>query len=416
MVKEKGFVRYGDMIRRGIEALERGAVVPFKHLLVDEWQDSSTAQGQLVKALADRVETVMVLGDPRQAIFGFSGASPMRLKALLGQAQTYPLTVSFRLTQSHAALANAFIRQEEPKALPIQGRAEKGPRPGLLACPDSSKQPAWVVGQVKQWIDQGVAPSSIAILARMKRSLRDVEQELRHAGLNSTAVNSKAGVPLKMMMAALKVLVKIEALCDHPKQEQRLHSLLEKTARREVPATTMKTYRKKLAGALASDSREGLYAVCCDVVLGIWFGRSDCGRKALEIELNRWRALSNDFDSFALLREEVRQRSGVGQVHTSTVHSAKGGEWDYVIVLNVANGSMPHYAVRQPGLAMDEERSVFYVAITRAKRQLLLVEADFSHRDNKLKGKSPFLVDVSTIRRMRVVESSSVDFLKKDKG
>lgn len=94
-------MRYGDMIGRGIEALRGGAAVPFKHLLVDECQDSSAAIGQLVKALSKRIKTVMVLGDPRQAIFGFAGASPMRLNRLLEVPASTPLpsaTGSYRFT------------------------------------------------------------------------------------------------------------------------------------------------------------------------------------------------------------------------------------------------------------------------------------------------------------------------------
>jgi len=109
-IKQKsGVIDFGDMLSQAIDAIESDARVPYSHILVDEYQDCSPAQVELLVALANRGCSIMAFGDPGQAIYGFGGATYTPLRSVLKGVRDYSLPRSHRLSTENAALASAIL-------------------------------------------------------------------------------------------------------------------------------------------------------------------------------------------------------------------------------------------------------------------------------------------------------------------
>ncbi|MGY6177748.1 3'-5' exonuclease [Paraburkholderia strydomiana] len=102
----------------------------------------------------------------------------------------------------------------------------------------------------------------------------------------------------------------------------------------------------------------------------------------LAAELGRWQTTSQRFQRVGQLRAHIANLSRRPKVVTSTIHGAKGDEWDHVIVLGVTDGSIPFYReiTRRD---IEEERRLFYVAVTRARKSLHLFHAPFHHAPSR---------------------------------
>ena len=134
-------------------------------------------------------------------------------------------------------------------------------------------------------------------------------------------------------------------------------------------------------GALAlrkvarAPSLEGRYRLCAKVYLRLMGGvRRD---KQLRADVNRWEASTRCFKTAGDMMEAVRSLQPMA-VTTSSIHKAKGDEWDYVFVVGVTEGHLPHHTA-DDDLAIAEERNLLYVAITRARERVYLCHAPTNH-------------------------------------
>jgi len=143
---------FGDLLAHAIETLRSSnQSLPFTHVLVDEYQDCSAAQTQLLAALAERGCELMVFGDPEQAIYGFGGNRYTPLSQVVDGAVVLALPQSHRLHQGTAALASAVANKRAAKIV----TQRRGTQPVLVRSRDLTDQTRSVVRDIERLLDQG---------------------------------------------------------------------------------------------------------------------------------------------------------------------------------------------------------------------------------------------------------------------
>lgn len=238
--KKARVIDYGDMLDQAVRAIDKGATVPFTHILVDEYQDCSPAQVELLARLAMLKErSIMVFGDPCQAIFGFGGASYTPLSSVLDGVQKLSLPISRRLTAQNAALASAVVGHGADQAIQTN---RDGEMPALVRDDSLAVQTKHIVQDIQQLIGSGVPRAEIVVLGRTKALLVPAEQSLLATGVQTSRMGlgreqkhalrvlrlinlvaqsekSKAAVTTEMLRKAFSRLIDVDD--DHWKKASR---------------------------------------------------------------------------------------------------------------------------------------------------------------------------------------------------
>jgi len=372
-----GGIEYAGMLRRGRELLgSRAHRLPYRHLLIDEAQDMSAEQAQLLSAIVGQVPNVMAFGDANQSVFGFMGGNFRNMCDALSDAVTLSLSRSFRLTHETAELANAILSLEER---PIVG-SRSGEKPMLFSRRTPASQEHEVIGLIRGLIDEGMAGDRIAILARTRMQLRSMEQALRAAG-HETEPTYKERLP-EHTEGLLYLLAFIEkwnwAIASGTRIRNRwIEKRLAEIAGVKVPQKVLEHCRRMLLVAIRVRSLRSRYVAATRIYLRL-VAAAGAKRSPVAIELERWEAISRNFKNVDALRAHIASLSARAKIVTSTIHGAKGDEWDHVIVLGVTEGSLPlHYAIKAGKIA--EEMRLFYVAVTRARKRVYVFHAPYHH-------------------------------------
>jgi DNA helicase-2/ATP-dependent DNA helicase PcrA len=225
----------------------------------------------------------------------------------------------------------------------------------------------------------------IAVLARTKAQLRDVEIALLAAGyqiqpLHRTCMPAHMDTLLDLLALVEKIVIRLaeEKKINRAKLEQRLIAVA-KLSDAEINQKVIAACRRKLMKALLSPTFEGCYIAVRKVYQKL-LRASGKFKLNLDIrtELGRWEPLCNQFSNVAELRNYVLELRTRPSVTTSTIHRAKGGEWDHVLVLGLTDGCLPYYREIDRG-AEDEERRLFYVSATRPRERLYFFQAPYHH-------------------------------------
>ena len=394
-----GRIDFGDMLERAIRALGDGsASIPFTHVLVDEYQDCSAAQTQLLAALAQHGCELMVFGDPEQAIYGFGGNGYMPLRQIVDGAKVLSLPLSHRLHAENAALATAVVNARTSKIV----TQRRGTQPVLVRSLDLTDQTYSVVRDIEQLLGQGVDPSRIAVLARTRAFLKPVEQRLLATGMNS----DQQGIT-RDLRHAQRVLRLVKFVEWHARRydsidpDEVAHAL--RNVRLVDPQLRLDSLARSLERAARSPSLEGRYRACGDVYLQALGGVR--ANTEVHHDLNRWAPICRNY-AFAAEMLRAIKRPDKPVIQTMTIHAAKGREWDHVFVVGVADGQLPLYLSKGTRM-LAEERRLLYVAITRARESLRLYFAPVDHArsQQRFEKRSRFLRPPSVMRTVRVVAS-----------
>ncbi len=394
-----GQIDFGDMLERAIRALGDGrAAIPFTHVLVDEYQDCSAAQTQLLAALARHGCELMVFGDPEQAIYGFGGNGYTPLREIVDGAKVMSLPQSHRLHADNAALAIAVANARTSKIV----TQRQGTQPVLVRSLDLTDQTHSVVRDIEQLLGQGVDPSRIAVLARTRAFLKPVEQRLLATGMNS----DQQGIT-RDLRHAQRVLRLVKFVEWHARRYDSIDPDEVAHALRDVrfvdPQLRLDSLARSLERAARSPSLEGRYRACGDVYLQALGGVR--ANTEVHHDLNRWAPICRNYAYAAEMLRAIK-RPDKPVIQTMTIHAAKGREWDHVFVVGVADGQLPLYLSKGTRM-LAEERRLLYVAITRARESLRLYFAPVDHArsQQRFEKRSRFLRPPSVMRTVRVVAS-----------
>jgi ATP-dependent DNA helicase Rep len=429
-------VDFDDLIARPVALLEADADLVaawrerIRYLLVDEYQDTNEAQYRLLRALAGPRGAMTVVGDDDQSIYAWRGAKPENLREL---ARDWPaLTVikleqNYRCAQRILRAANTLIANNPhlfEKRLWSEG--PEGPPIRVLGCADDQVEAERVAAEIAYRQQATRAPwSEFAILYRGNHQSRALEQALRLAGVPYRVVGG-TGFFERTEVKDLLAWVRLVA---NPDDDAAFLRAI-KSPPREVGATTLEklgeiagarhlgllrtasdaTARKLLAPRPAAALAEfvglidklrtlgdsgGLPALARELVPATGYDRH-LRQQATDPEVLKWKlanvaelvdwlgsgslrgGIAEVAAQIAILAGNARDEAG-NQVRLMTMHSAKGLEFRFVHVIGCEEGLLPHEGSIDEG-RLDEERRLFYVAITRAKEALVLSHAESKRR------------------------------------
>jgi DNA helicase-2/ATP-dependent DNA helicase PcrA len=401
----------------------------FDHVLVDEYQDTNRIQADILRLLCGPGGNLTVVGDDAQAIYSFRAAE---VENILGFPDEYPaattvvLQENYRSSPQILAATNAVIADAgRGFAKRLRSNRPEGAVPTVVACLDPEAEAEYVCDLVLQRRETGIALRDQAVLFRTGHHSDTLEVELarrdvpfvKYGGLKFLEASH-----VKDLLAALRVL-------ENPRDDLAWHRVLQMIPG-IGPATTRELLGRldgdfggdRLEAFLALDAklpaeareafrqlRDGLAAArgsatnapppgeqielllpFCRTVFELAY--ADATARLADLQVLA--ALASGFgDRSRFITELVLDPPNstgdlAGPPHLdddylvlSTIHSAKGGEWEAVYVIHVADGNIPSdMALSEPG-GLDEERRIFYVALTRAKRHLdVTVPQRFYHR------------------------------------
>jgi DNA helicase-2/ATP-dependent DNA helicase PcrA len=326
----------------------------FRHFVVDEYQDVNPLQKLLLDAwLGDR-DDLCVVGDPHQVIYSFTGATPSYLTGFTAEfpgATVVRLVRDYRSTPQVVAVANQLART----AAPLVAQRPPGPPPVLTEYPDELAEAGGLAVQVQALRARGVPLREIAVLVRVNADTERFERALADAKVPFLVRGAERFYERPVVRQALVLLrgaARGESAADHaPGGGDSLP-----TAVRAVLTGMGLTAAPGSGGAAARERWESLTAIA---------------QLADDLYATRPQATLADFSAELTERSELGYAPAVDGVTLASMHAAKGLEWDAVLLPGLVEGLMPIVHARTPA-AVEEEKRLLYVAVTRAREHLHL--------------------------------------------
>jgi len=383
----------------------------YNYIMVDEYQDTNLLQGEIVVYMASSHRNVMAVGDDSQSIYGFRGANYRNIFDFpkhFSEARIIKLEQNYRSTQPILDLANAVIEGSKIKYTKVLFTEKKeGPKPILFRAKDDHAGSEFVADEVLRLTnEEGVPLSQIAVLMRAAFHSYDLELELTKRGIPFVkygGLKLLESAHIKDVVSILRILVnpydflswnRVLLLLEGvgPRSAERIVNLL-KTSDLESAIFNIKRQfsqpeLQKLLHLFQELMGKRLPPLeTLSQVLSFYepiFERAyfeDAHRR--ERDLESLIALSEKYETLEefltdLVLEPIYSSEVEGErkeeiLTLSTIHSAKGLEWHTVFVLSVIEGRFPSsYSILNPE-ELEEERRLFYVAVTRAKERLYLI-------------------------------------------
>jgi DNA helicase-2/ATP-dependent DNA helicase PcrA len=384
----------------------------YRYILVDEYQDTNRLQADVIRNLAATHQNVMVVGDDSQSIYGFRGATfknIMEFPTLFPGTTIYKLEENYRSTQPILNLANCIIEEAAEKyAKRLFTRKLDGPLPTLAEAAGENAQSRFISQKILELREEGVPLSEVAVLFRSSFHSFDLEIELSRSGLpfiKRGGVKFIETAHVKDLLAHLRVVANpLDAVSWHrvlmlvegvgPKKAQDLLASLVKS---ENPYRILREVNGRSGQALRNlaDTLESLSGAddlgTADHVNHIYEYYLPILKEQYDDYPKRTRDLEHlhtiaegypKVETFlADLALEPPDGSAVDveapdrddeRMVLSTIHSAKGLEWQCVFVIWIVDGKFPSIYSFVADDELEEERRLFYVAVTRAKRHLFL--------------------------------------------
>lgn len=416
--RQKQLLDYDDLLVMLRELLLRDEAArttisrQYRYILVDEYQDTNRLQAEVIRQLASTHNNVMIVGDDSQSIYGFRGATfknIMEFPSLFPGTTMYKLEENYRSTQPILNLANCIIDEAAEKYTKrLFTRKIDGPLPSLVEAAGENTQSRFIAQKILELREEGVPLSEVAVLFRSSFHSFDLEIELSRKGLpfiKRGGVKFIETAHVKDLLAHVRVIANpLDTVSWHrvlmlvegvgPKKGQDLLAALVKSDRpfqilREVTGRSgqgLKNLAHTLESLAAAEDRRPAEQVnhVYEYYLPILKEQYDDYPKRTR-DLDHLHTIAEGYsgvDEFlADLALEPPDGSAVDveapdrddeRLVLSTIHSAKGLEWQCVFVIWVVDGRFPSIYSFVADEELEEERRLFYVAVTRAKRHLFL--------------------------------------------
>jgi len=377
------------------EALAAEIGARFDHVLVDEYQDTNVLQAEILQRLKPSGHGLTVVGDDAQAIYSFRAATVENIRGFEKQfgAATVALEENYRSTQQVLDSANALIGKQ------LYSKKKAGAKPRYVTVADDEGQAAYVVTRVLEARERGVLLRNQAVLFRASHHSDLLELELVRRNIPYVKYGG-----LKFLEAAhVKDLLAVLRWADNPKNRIAAFRALQLLPG-VGPAGAARVFTRFEAEGFSFKKIQTGSAELNELLTYLaespWEGQVQRVREWYAPHLERLydsalvragdllqleRIAQNYQERQAFLTEmalDPPQATGdlSGEPYLdedylvlSTVHSAKGQEWEAVHILNVADGNFPSEFSTGRADLVEEERRLLYVAMTRAKSELHLI-------------------------------------------
>ncbi len=420
----------------------------FLHVLVDEYQDTNRLQAAIVRLMSSHHRNVMVVGDDCQSIYAFRGADVRNILDFTGifeGAEIHRLQTNYRSTPQILAVANACIRHNRKQyEKTLSAVREDGELPAFVALADGDQQACFVAQRVLELREEGVGLASQAVLYRAHYQSMELQLELQRRGIPfviRSGMRFFEQAHIRDLLAHLRILfnpldrlawTRVLRLQDGVGNKHATAIFLGLASTGDpwaaldkdvvgpsLPARARRGYEKArtLLLELGRPDLTGNPAAMFDFLLDRFYeahlrqSHPNADQRVEDIrQLAHFAGQFTDYQQFlqelalveSISAEDVTgSKGGDEKLLLSTVHQAKGLEWDAVFALHLADGQFPLRRAIQTDEGLEEERRLFYVAVTRARKELYLCFPQWGNdRDQRriLQRPSRFLAELPHTR------------------
>ncbi len=325
----------------------------YRWFVVDEFQDVNPLQSTLLDLWLGGRDDICVVGDPRQTIYSFAGASPRILTSFARRhegAQRIELVRNYRSTPQIVAAANAvFARTATTDDIRLQSQQEPGDPVSYIGYPDELAEANAVASEISLLHRRGVPYREMAILFRINAQSEAFEEALGEHGI-PYVMRGATGFFNRAEVRQAVTLLRGSARGGEAEGQHLVDDV------RAIFSTMGHTDEPPSGAGAVRDRWESLHAI---VSMATDLAESDpsAGMTALVADLDR--------------RIEQAHAPAADGVTLATLHSAKGLEWDAVFCVGMHEGMMPSVHADTPEM-VEEERRLFYVGVTRARHDLMI--------------------------------------------
>lgn len=402
---------YVKLLLENNEGLRKKLSNQYQYIMVDEYQDTNTIQADVIKLLASEHSNIMAVGDDAQSIYSFRGANYRNIldfPKLFEGTEIIKLEQNYRSTQNILKLTNTIISKAKEKyAKTLFSNIESPIVPALICAKDTQMEADFICQRILELLDEDVNLSDICVLARNARMSYALEIELSKRAIPY----QKFGGPKFMETAHIKDIVSHLRVIINPDDIISLNRIL--LLLKGVGATTVNNIIPIIKGnlnpnikLLPSNKTTSLVPLLktlenlrsqismrkpSDIVEDV----IEYYRPILKDKYDDYNKREKDLDHFQYLSEQYsnledfisdmaleppdasvegmyKRNSDDEALTISTIHSAKGLEWDSVFIIGAVDGRFPSAYSFNSAEEMDEELRLMYVATTRAKNNLYI--------------------------------------------
>ncbi|MDD5136361.1 MAG: ATP-dependent helicase [Candidatus Omnitrophica bacterium] len=422
----KNYLDYDDLLvylklLLEIEEVRKAISSRYRYVMVDEYQDTNALQGDIAYLLAADHNNIMAVGDDAQSIYGFRGSSHrniMEFPKKFDECKIIKLEENYRSTQNILDVANSVLESMDNKYSKclVSTREEAGDRARLNFFKNNYDEAEWIVDKIRKLQEEGVGLESQAVLFRSAYVSISLQAELSKNGIPYQVFGGLKfyeTAHVKDIIAHLKIIL-------NPKDEIAWHRVLTtldgvgpKTADKITEAILARTTLEDIIEKALGNKNLPVKASMGIARLKKFLKSAGGGRDEMDVaavydkafdyyspifkikfddwnvrinDLEALRQISGRYDSleelladFAIeppdrgvLRVEPKANDDEKPLTLSTIHSAKGLEWDTVFIIGLIDGVMPSSFSLDNDEEIEEESRLFYVGITRAKNRLFL--------------------------------------------
>ncbi len=418
-LKTNNSLDFDDLLMKPIELFSSHPEIlkkyqeKFEYILIDEYQDTNKAQYLLTKMLSDKYKNICVVGDDSQAIYAWRGAdykNILNFEKDFKNTKVILLEENYRSTQNILNVANNIIKNnKQRKEKNLWTQNEEGIKIKYHKAENEKDEAFYVMTEIEKLLKQGVKEKEIAVLYRTNAQSRNMEEKLLKENIPYKVVGSfyfYNRKEIKDLICYLKLIyntnddVSFMRVVNIPKRgigDKTLESLGLKAM-----SENSSLYDAITEGKLLSFKHmiEDIQKVDCsltelvDLILEKTGIKEELEKeKSLEADirlenLEEFKTITKTFEEkngiisledflneISLVSDIEEHKNNVDVVTLMTVHSAKGLEFDHVFLIGMEEGIFPHSNSLMDIEQIEEERRLCYVAVTRAKKTLHLVNA-----------------------------------------
>lgn len=420
-IKQNNSVDFDDLLILPIKLFKENPNIlqtyqeRFKYLLVDEYQDTNEAQYILIKMLSAKNKNICVVGDIDQSIYGFRGAN---YRNILNFEKDYPnanivlLEENYRSTSNILNVANDIIKNNKKrKEKNLWTKNEDGEKIKYHRSYDEQDEAHYVMDKIKRLIKSGEKKSEIAVLYRTNAQSRNMEEALLRENIPYKVVGSfyfYNRKEIKDLISYLKLIynqnddVSLMRVINVPKRQigpKTIENLAIKATSKgislyEAIESGKELEFKKIIEKIKKQSEDISLTDLVDLILNETGIKKELeNEKTLEAEvrlenLEEFKSITKNFEEnngiislaeflmeISLVSDIEEHKNNNDVVTLMTVHSAKGLEFEHIFIIGLEEGIFPHSNSMDSSDDIEEERRLCYVAVTRAKKTLTIVNA-----------------------------------------
>jgi len=417
---EKNYLDYDDMLVYLRKLLEDGVVrksvaSKYKYIMVDEYQDTNKLQGDISYLLARDHTNIMIVGDDAQSIYGFRGADH---KNIMEFPERFPgcaiikLEENYRSTQPILDAANSVLSEMSSKYTKrlVSNMKHKGARPEMWFFNDIYEEAMRITDKMIELKDGGIPLEKQCVLFRSSYISIALQAELNKRGISYQLMGGMKfyeSAHVKDVVAHLKIVANFKDELSWHRALELIEGIGPRTSEKILKDIGIGFFSKYEKGFKYSNGIQRFKLL----IESLSDGKAKVGEKfeaalgyyspLLKLKFDDWNTRINDLETLKkiayrydslqdLLSDfaiELPDAHGGGhysehkkQVTLSTIHSAKGMEWEAVFLIGLIDGVFPVSFSLNDEEGIEEERRLFYVGLTRAKSHLFIT---FHHENNR---------------------------------